>query len=115
VYLQVKVTAQRLQVPVNALLFRSEGLRAVTVDADHHTHLQALTIGRDFGTSLEVLNGLKPDDWIVLNPPDSLEDGQEVHVKEVDNPLAPAAAPATATPSAPGKSAAQSSSPEKKP
>jgi hypothetical protein len=53
----------------------------------------------------------------VLNPPDSLEDGQEVHVKEVNNPLASAAtsAPATAATSAPGKPAASSASPEKKP
>jgi RND family efflux transporter MFP subunit len=89
VHLEVKAQGQRLAVPVNALLFRSEGLRAVIVDSDHHVHLQALAIGRDYGTYLEVLDGLKRDDWIVLNPPDSLENGQEVHVKEVNNPLAP--------------------------
>lgn len=88
VHLQVKVQGERLQVPVNALLFRSEGLRAVVVDANHHVRLQDLEIGRDYGTSLEVLNGLKADDWIVLNPPDSIEAGEEVHVKEVNNPLA---------------------------
>ena len=115
VYLLVKGTAQRLQVPVNALLFRSEGLRAVIIDANHHTHLQPLAIGRDFGTSLEVLNGLKPDDWIVLNPPDSLEDGEEVHVKEVNNPLAPATTPAPATQPAPPKATASNSSAGKKP
>lgn len=111
VHLQVKVAAQRLQVPVNALLFRSEGLRAVVIDTNHRTRLQPLTIGRDYGTSLEVLNGLKPDDWIVLNPPDSLEDGEQVHVKEVNNPLTPA--PSTQPASA--KAAASSASPEKKP
>jgi RND family efflux transporter MFP subunit len=89
VHLQVKVQTQRLQVPVNALLFRSEGLSAVIIDGKHQVHLQALAIGRDYGTSLEVVNGLKADDWIVLNPPDSIENGQEVHVKEVNNPLAP--------------------------
>jgi RND family efflux transporter MFP subunit len=82
-HLQVKVTGARLAVPVNALLFRSEGLRAVVVDANHKTHLKSLTIGRDYGTTLEVLQGLDPNDWIVLNPADSLEEGQEVHVKEV--------------------------------
>jgi RND family efflux transporter MFP subunit len=111
VHLQVKVAAQRLQVPVNALLFRSEGLRAVVIDTNHRTRLQPLAIGRDYGTSLEVLSGLKPDDWIVLNPPDSLEDGEQVHVKEVNNPLAPA--PSTQPASA--KPAASSASPEKKP
>jgi RND family efflux transporter MFP subunit len=93
VHLEVQVKGDRLQVPVNSLLFRSEGLRAVVVDSNHRARLQTLTIGRDYGVTLEVLNGLKAADWIVLNPPDSLSDGQEVHVKEVPNPIAPAAAP----------------------
>lgn len=89
VHLLVHVKTERLQVPVNALLFRSEGLRAVVIDQNHKVRLQALAIGRDYGTYLEVLTGLKSDDWIVLNPPDSIENGQTVHVKEVNNPLAP--------------------------
>ena len=83
VHLDVQVASARLQVPVNALLFRAEGLRAVVVGADHKLHLQQLTIGRDYGVSLEVLQGLQGGDWIVLNPADSLEDGQQVNVKEV--------------------------------
>jgi len=82
VHLDVQISGDRLQVPVNALLFRSEGLRAVVVDADHKLHLQALTIGRDYGVSLEVLQGLRGADWIVLNPADSLEEGQHVNVNE---------------------------------
>lgn len=92
VHLLVGVTGTRLQVPVNALLFRAEGLRAVVVDANHKTHLQQLAIGRDYGTALEVLQGLRPDDWIVLNPPDSLDEGMQVNVKEQK-----------AVPGAPGK------------
>jgi multidrug efflux pump subunit AcrA (membrane-fusion protein) len=80
-HLNVGSAAVRLQVPVNALLFRAEGLRAAVVDASHHVHLRALTIGRDFGMTLEVLQGLSPDDWIVLNPADSLGENQEVHVQ----------------------------------
>ncbi len=90
VHLQVKIAASRVQVPVNALLFRSEGLRAVVVDANHKTHLRPLTIGRDYGTTLEVLQGLEPTDWIVLNPADSLEDGQDVRVKPIAAPEATA-------------------------
>jgi len=82
-HLQVKVTGARLAVPVNALLFRSEGLRAVVVDANHRAHLRSITVGRDYGTTLEVLQGLDVNDWIVLNPADSIDDGQEVRVKEV--------------------------------
>jgi RND family efflux transporter MFP subunit len=104
VHLLVHVQGERLAVPVNALLFRSEGLRAVVIDSNHKVRLQPLDIGRDYGTSLEVLTGLRHDDWIVLNPPDSIENGQQVHVQEVKNPLAPSPAPgqpATSAPPAP--------------
>ena len=89
VHLLAGVTGARLQVPVNALLFRAEGLRAVVVDANHKTHLQQLSIGRDYGTSLEVLQGLNATDWIVLNPADSLDEGVQVNVKEVPQDAAP--------------------------
>ena len=101
VHLQVKVAASRVQVPVNALLFRAEGLRAVVVDADHKTHLRQLTIGRDYGTTLEVLQGLEPTDWIVLNPADSLDEGLQVRVKEI--PQAGAAGAPAQTPASPSK------------
>ena len=96
VHLEVKVTGSRLEVPVNALLFRSEGLRAVVVDENHKTHLQPLTIGRDYGTTLEVLQGLKTTDWIVINPADSLDEGVQVNVKQIAQNAAPAPAPADA-------------------
>jgi RND family efflux transporter MFP subunit len=108
VHLAVKVNGARLQVPVNALLFRAEGLRAVVVDEHHKIHLRALTIGRDFGTKLEVLQGLNAADWIVVNPADSLDEDQEVRVKELP---AQNASPATAHESAPDmKSPARDSS-----
>jgi len=98
VHLQVKVTGERLAVPVNALLFRAEGLRAVVVDSNHRAHLKPLTIGRDYGTTLEVLQGLEASDWMVLNPADSLDDGQEVRVKEINpsTPAPPGGAPGSA-------------------
>jgi RND family efflux transporter MFP subunit len=94
VHLQMKVTGARLQVPVNALLFRSEGLRVVVVDANHKTHLQPLMIGRDYGTSLEVIQGLQASDWIVLNPPDSLDEGVQVNVKQMFTTNGKASTPA---------------------
>jgi RND family efflux transporter MFP subunit len=113
VHLLVKVTGQRMQVPVNALLFRSEGLRAVLIDSNHHTLLQPIVVGRDYGNTLEVLSGLKADDWIVLNPPDSLEDRQEVHVKQVNNPASQP--PGGSPPAAPAKPANGPAAGEKKP
>jgi RND family efflux transporter MFP subunit len=82
VHLGVKATGEHLVVPVNALLFRAEGLRVVVIDSNNKTHLQQLTIGRDYGTTLEVLQGLKSTDWIVVNPADSLEDNMQVNVKQ---------------------------------
>jgi len=99
----VKLSGQRLQVPVNALLFRSEGLRAVTVDENHKTHLKPLTIGRDYGTSLEVVQGLSATDLIVINPADSLEEGVQVNVKEIPAAAVPGGAGASAAPGAAGK------------
>lgn len=77
----VPVQTMRLTVPVNALLFRGEGPRVAVVGPDQKVHLKAVLIGRDFGTKLEILNGVTAQDQIVLNPADSLEDGQQVNVK----------------------------------
>jgi RND family efflux transporter MFP subunit len=98
VHLLVGVKGTRLQVPVNALLFRAEGLRAAVVDTDHRVHLRQLAIGRDYGTALEVLQGLSPEDWIVLNPPDSLDEGMQVNVKEMPQSTHPAAPTGSAAP-----------------
>jgi RND family efflux transporter MFP subunit len=102
VHLGVKVSGQRLQVPVNALLFRAEGLRAVVIDSNHKTHLAPISIGRDYGTSLEVLQGLKADDWIVVNPADSLDEGVQVNVKQLPQPAAPGTPPPQGNGSASG-------------
>lgn len=81
VHFAVPVQTTRLSIPVNALLFRPEGPRVAVVGSDHKVHLKAISIGRDYGTKVEILGGLDPNDQIVVNPADSLEDGQEVKVK----------------------------------
>jgi membrane fusion protein, multidrug efflux system len=79
VHFGVNVTAVRMSVPVNALLFRAEGPRAAVVGGDGKVHLKPVVIGRDYGTSVEILGGLEPAESIVLNPSDSLDEGQTVH------------------------------------
>jgi RND family efflux transporter MFP subunit len=79
-----------LIVPSNTLIFRSEGSQVAVVD-NNHAHLQKVTIGRDFGTSLEIVSGLTGKDEIILNPPDSLSEGQPVSIQEDQ---APASKPA---------------------
>ena len=81
VHFAVPVQIMRLSIPVNALLFRPEGPRVAVVGSDHKVHLKAISIGRDYGTKVEILGGLDPNDQIVVNPADSLEDGQEVNIK----------------------------------
>jgi RND family efflux transporter MFP subunit len=81
IHFAVPVQNTRLSIPVNALLFRPEGPRVAVVGSDHKVHLKAITIGRDYGIKVEILGGLDPNDLIVVNPADSLEDGQEVNIK----------------------------------
>ena len=62
------------------MLFRQEGARVAVVGNDGKVHLHPITIGHDYGTTLEILGGISPEDRIVINPADSLEDGQQVNV-----------------------------------
>ena len=80
VHFAVPIQTVRISVPVNALLFRGEGPRVAVVGPDQKVHLKAVTIGRDFGTTVEILTGVEAGDQIVLNPADSLEDGQQVRI-----------------------------------
>jgi RND family efflux transporter MFP subunit len=91
VQFDAKLTGQRLTLPINALLFRPEGTMAAVVGPDHRLNLKKLTIGRDFGTTVEVLQGVSPEDSIVVNPPDALEQDQAVNVAVQGAPNAPAA------------------------
>ncbi|PMS37776.1 RND family efflux transporter MFP subunit [Trinickia symbiotica] len=69
-----------LLVPDNALLFRSEGPRLAVVDANGVVHLRAVTIAQDLGQSLEIESGIEPNDRIIVNPSDSIADGDHVQV-----------------------------------
>lgn len=80
VHFAVNVTTQRLSVPVNALIFGSNGTTAAVVGNDNKVHLQPVVIGRDYGSTLEVLGGLQANDSIILNPSDSIVEGQQVQV-----------------------------------
>ncbi|MBB5319220.1 efflux RND transporter periplasmic adaptor subunit [Tunturibacter empetritectus] len=80
VHLSVSSAVPVLIVPVSALILEPDGLRIATVDANHRVHMARVTPGRDYGTTVEILAGLKPGESIIGNPPDSLTDGEEVRV-----------------------------------
>lgn len=82
VHFSPKINAERVTVPVNAMLFREEGARVAVVGTDSKVQLRPITIGRDYGTTLEILGGLNLEDRIIINPADSLEDGQRVNVAD---------------------------------
>ncbi len=80
VHFKLPTPATTMVVPVNALMFRSEGLRVAVVRGDNRVAMVAVTLGRDFGTEAEILSGLTGDERIVNSPPDSLTDGQTVRI-----------------------------------
>jgi len=80
VHFSPKINTLKVTVPVNAMLFRQEGPQVAVVGADNKVQLRPITIGRDYGTTLEILGGVSLEDRIIINPADSLENGQTVNV-----------------------------------
>ena len=77
VHIRVNSKTSAVIVPVNSLIFRSQGMQ-VAVVRDSRAELVPVSIGRDYGTEVEVLSGVTPDDEIIVNPSDSLTSGTEV-------------------------------------
>jgi RND family efflux transporter MFP subunit len=73
-------------VPADAFVFRAQGPQVVTVTNDDHIHWQNISVGRDFGTQLEVLDGLTENTEVVMNPTDDLREGIKVQVKGAGKP-----------------------------
>jgi RND family efflux transporter MFP subunit len=92
VHFKVKVVKQMLILPVSTLMFREEGLRVVTV-VNGKAKLVPITIGQDDGREVQVVEGLKPDDEVVQNPPDSVVDGEAVRVVKPNDGGIPGAPP----------------------
>jgi RND family efflux transporter MFP subunit len=80
VHLKLPTATSAFILPVNTLLFRSEGLRVAAVTDGQHAELKPITLGHDFGSEVEVVAGLTGDESIIANPPDSLVSGEEVRI-----------------------------------
>lgn len=80
VHFAVGSNVNKVTVPVNALLFRAQGPQVAVVGPDNTIQLRQINIGRDYGTTLEIVAGVSTGDQVVINPPDSLEAGQQVNV-----------------------------------
>jgi RND family efflux transporter MFP subunit len=73
-------TATAYKVPANVLLFRGDGMHVATVGANAQVVLKPVTVGRDYGSDIEIIQGLSADDKVILSPPDSLTQGVTVRV-----------------------------------
>jgi RND family efflux transporter MFP subunit len=92
VHLKIPGATSSFTLPVTTLLFRSEGLRIVTVNDSQHAELKQITVGRDYGSEIEVVAGLNGDESVIANPPDSIVSGQQVRIAQ----------PSSATPASGG-------------
>jgi multidrug efflux pump subunit AcrA (membrane-fusion protein) len=100
-YVQVRLTDAKLDpiltLPSNTLLFRSEGPQVGVIGADGKVELRRIALGRDFGPTIEVLEGVGATDRVILNPPDSLVGGTTVRVAEAAKEPADTATSAAAS------------------
>jgi hypothetical protein len=74
-----------LIIPVNTLIFRSQGLHVGVVKGGKVV-ITPVTAGHDFGNQIEMVSGLKPDDQVIVNPPDSIVHGQQVQIVQASLP-----------------------------
>ena len=87
-YVQVSLplqSNQALMIPTNTLMFRSEGMRVAVVDAKGRVGLRTILIGRNYGESVEVQDGVSTQDRLVLNPSDSIAEGDLVNVAAAED------------------------------
>ena len=80
IHLEVSPAGSVLSVPSSALIFDAKGLSIATVDSHERVRLKSVSIARDLGTVVEVASGLAPDDRVIENPPDGVENGAAVHL-----------------------------------
>jgi membrane fusion protein, multidrug efflux system len=69
-----------LTVSDNMLIFRAQGMQAAVLGSDNKVQLRSITLGRDFGNTVEVLAGLNATDQVIVNPPDGIADGMTVRL-----------------------------------
>jgi len=83
-YAQVSIglpaDAHVLSVPASALMFRDAGMAVAVVGADGRVVIKPVTLGRDFGNTVEIASGIGEGDRIINNPPDALAPGDQVTV-----------------------------------
>ncbi|PYX06642.1 MAG: efflux transporter periplasmic adaptor subunit [Acidobacteria bacterium] len=86
VHMKLPVAASSFVLPVNTMLFRSEGLRLAVVGQGNKVELRQIQVGHDFGSEIEVVGGLSGNESVIINPPDSVVSGQAVRIAQPASP-----------------------------
>jgi multidrug efflux system membrane fusion protein len=86
-YAQVRfdlpAVSQAIQAPGSALMFRDAGMQVAVLGPDGRVRIKPVTLGRDFGSTVEIASGLTSADRVIDNPPDSLRSGDPVRIAAV--------------------------------
>jgi RND family efflux transporter MFP subunit len=82
VHLKIPTEVPSYILPVNALIFRAQGLQVATVENSNRAKLVTVVLGHDFGATVEVVSGLTDADRVIVSPPDSLVDGEAVQIAQ---------------------------------
>jgi RND family efflux transporter MFP subunit len=80
IHLQIASAANVLSVPSSALIFDAKGLSIATVGADNRVLLKPVSVERDLGAVVELASGLGPNDRVIQNPPDGIDNGAQVRL-----------------------------------
>jgi RND family efflux transporter MFP subunit len=95
VQFEIPADANLVRIPSTALVTGNQGTQVATLDSSDKVVLKRVQLGRDFGDSVEVIAGLSPSDRIVDNPPETLTEGDRVHVAAATPPAASSASSST--------------------
>ena len=80
VHIKMPSAAHAVRLPVNVLLFRAQGLQVATLNPHQQVVLKSISIARDFGDEVEIDSGIEPGERVIINPSDSIFNGQKVRV-----------------------------------
>lgn len=76
----MSTSSNHILLPVNTLIFRAEGLQVATIDKNNQVVLKHISIAADYGVEVELIEGIQPGEQIIINPSDSIYDGETVRV-----------------------------------
>jgi RND family efflux transporter MFP subunit len=80
VHFDLPAAVAAIQAPPSALMFRDSGMAVAVVGPGGRAVIKPVTLGRDFGSTVEIATGLAASDRVIDNPPDSLRAGDEIRI-----------------------------------